>query len=108
MIVARQKALKYHNKRTTVDGITFSSKKEAGRYIDLKRMEQAGVIRNLKLQPRFRIEHNGVHACDYVADFEYCLDGKIIREDVKGIKTPMYRLKKKLVKAFYNIEIVEI
>jgi len=101
---------KYKNKKTVVDGITFDSKKEARRYGELKLLEKAGEIRGLKLQPKLPIEVNGQKVCTYIGDFEYIDTSKdqvVIIEDVKGRKTPMYNLKKKLVKAVYGIEIFE-
>jgi Protein of unknown function (DUF1064) len=100
---------KYRNVKTTVDNITFHSKKEANHYIILKSMLSSGDISDLKLQERYRIELNGVKVCDYVSDFTY-LDKYGIKHvvDVKGVKTAIYRLKKKLMKALHNIEIVEI
>jgi hypothetical protein len=101
---------KYGNKKTVIDGITFDSKKEAGRYQELRLLERAGEIAHLELQPRYAIEINGVKVCTYVADFRYTPKGggKEIIEDVKGMKTPVYNLKKKLMKAVKMIEIREI
>jgi hypothetical protein len=100
---------KYKAIKTEVDGITFDSKKEARRYQDLKLLEKSGAISKLILQPSLRIEVNGVKVCDYRADFSYYDNGtnKRIWEDVKGVKTSIYRLKKKLVFALYGIEILE-
>ncbi len=104
---------KYNAVKTVVDGITFDSKKEAKRYAELKLLEKAGEISGLLLQPPFKIEINGVKICTYIADFQYVShfkheDDKFVVEDVKGVKTAIYRLKKKLVKAVYDIDIVEI
>ena len=99
---------KYRAKVTWVDGIRFASKKEAKRYGELKLMEHAGHISKLKLQPSFDIVIKGQKICKYIADFTY-FNSKQVRivEDVKGVKTPIYRLKKKLVKALHGIEIFE-
>ena len=104
---------KYRNVKTKVDGITFDSKAEAARYGELKLMEVAGEIANLELQRRFRIEVNGVNVCTYVADFCYhrvtaSVCWPFVVEDVKGVRTPAYRLKKKLMRAVYGIEVEEI
>lgn len=108
---------KYKAIKTTIDGITFDSKKEARRYQELKLMEKAGVIDHLHLQPKFEIlpkhkdiEGNTVRAVVYKADFHYFdLEQRIwIVEDVKGFKTPLYKLKKKLVEHKHKIKIVEI
>lgn len=102
---------KYRNKKTVVDNITFDSKKEAARYQELRLLERAKEIHNLELQPAFAVVVNNVKVCTYKADFKYWVDGvngRYIVEDVKGIKTPVYQLKKKLVKAIHGIEIQEI
>jgi Protein of unknown function (DUF1064) len=103
------KTNKYKNKFTWVDGIRFSSKKEANRYCELKLLEQQEEIFELKLQPRFKFELRGVLICTYVADFMYDdPDRGYVIEDAKGYHTEVYNLKKKLMKAFYGIDIVEI
>lgn len=111
---------KYRNVKTEVDGIVFDSGKEAMRYGELKMLEQTGEIHELALQVPFRLDVDGVHVCDYVADFVYYPtpdpspngraqfgEGRMVVEDVKGKRTEMYRLKKKLMLACHGIEIVE-
>lgn len=101
---------KYHSVRTVVDNVTFDSKREADRYSELKLLIRAGTIRDLELQPEFPVVVNGVKICVYRADFAYsALDGKRTVEDVKSgpTKTPVYRLKRKLVEAIYDIRILE-
>ncbi len=111
---------KYGAIKTTVDGITFDSKKEAARYAELKALETAGKIFNLQRQPRYRLcawtsrDIESIPALGhYVADFRYCnVKGCICAwgcqvEDVKGFKTPLYRWKKKHVEAQYGITIRE-
>ncbi|ORC37289.1 hypothetical protein B4O97_03610 [Marispirochaeta aestuarii] len=91
---------KYRNRKTTIDGITFDSKKEAARYAELKMLERAGEIQGLKLQPRYEISKtvkwNGktLRARFYVADFEYWQNGVRTVEDVKGMRTKEYTLKR--------------
>ena len=100
---------KYRAKRTEIDGYKFASKMEGRRYLELKLMQQQGEISNLSLQPRFRLEINGVKICDYIADFRYTptdTDQEVI-EDVKGAITPVYRVKRNLMKAIHGIEILE-
>ena len=116
---------KYKAVKTTIDGITFDSKKEAKRYTELKFLEKAGHITHLELQPEYQITINGAKICKYKADFRYftvrqenreqCYNSKgewqtptitgdkegQIVEDTKGFKTPIYRLKKRLVEACY-------
>ena len=101
---------KYHAVRTTVDGITFASKAEARRYQELKMLERAGKIAELRLQPRYVLSVDGTPIGEYRGDFQYVMlpTHEIITEDVKGMKTPMYRWKKKHLKAQWGIEIQEI
>lgn len=100
---------KYGAVKTVVDGITFDSKAEARRYGELKLLQAAGVIKDLEMQPRYDITINDKFCAFYKADFRYIQDGEMVVEDVKGMKTPMYRLKKKLVEALYpHVEIMEI
>lgn len=106
---------KYRAKKTVIDGIKFDSKKEAKRYIVLKALEGKGEIEKLMLQPRFLLQEgfrkNGkaYRKIEYVADFMYEQDGKLIVEDVKGIKTDVYKLKQKLFeKRYQDLTIKEI
>lgn len=94
---------KYNNKKTEVDGIIFDSKKEAARYKELCLLKQAGEITRLILQPRFilqdKFKYHGKteQKVEYVADFEYTdRNGEKFVEDVKGYKTEIYKLKRKL------------
>jgi len=98
---------KYRNVKTTVDGITFDSKRESVRYCELKLLAKARKITNLRLQVPYVMRVNGEKICKYVADFVYCEDGNEIVEDVKGMRTREYILKRKLMKAVYGIEIRE-
>mgnify|MGYP005816052747 CR=1 FL=1 len=125
---------KYHAQATEVDGIRFDSKAEASRYVELKLLVKAGEISGLQLQVRVPLEVNGHKIGVYVADFVYLskvTDGQgdprlpfgnmqswnkddgvfspfSVIEDVKGVLTPIYKWKKKHVKAQYGIEIQEI
>lgn len=111
---ARMEAMvnKYNNKKTTLDGITFDSKKEAKRYSELLLLQRAREIELLRLQPEYELIVNGTKVGKYIADFAYVdTDGREVVEDVKGgnaTKTAVYRLKKKLVKALYGIEVQEV
>ena len=129
-VVPQEKRSKYRAVKETVDGFTFASRREAKHYRDLLMMGQLGIVRNLELQPAFPIVLNGVRIATYVADFRYELEEMVeddviadrgafqvarvhlvwrdVIEDVKGFKTPVYRLKKKLVEAQYGIQIREI
>ena len=101
---------KYGNKKVTVQGIKFDSKWESERYLYIKSLELAGRVRNLELQVRFALEVNGQKICTYIADFRYEKenangDWEAIVEDAKGVETPEFKLKKKLMKACLGIEI---
>ena len=104
------KRSKYNSKKTQIDGITFDSKKEAERYGFLKILEKAGEITDLILQHPFTFTIDGVKMFTYKSDFMYYdkAQAKIIIEDVKGMKTPIYKLKKKIIEKHYNIKITEI
>ena len=102
---------KFRNKKVSLDGYTFDSLAKAKHYkFTLKPRLEAGEISHLEIHPRIRCELNGRKICDYIADFRY-LDvsfagpqgqqGMTVVEDVKGYKTDVYRLKKKLVEAMY-------
>ena len=93
---------KYKNIKTTVDGITFASKKEATRYSQLSAMQGAGKIKGLQLQPRIPLMVNGVKIGHYVGDFRYEQNGIVVLEDVKSTatKTPVYNLKKKILATY--------
>ena len=99
---------KYGAKATTVDSIRFASKKEAKRYAELKLLAKAGEISGLELQPKFGFWLNGRKIFSYIGDFSYWIGDKQIIEDVKGVRTPFYKLKKSLIEARYGIEIKEI
>ena len=98
---------KYKAQPVIREGVRFASKKEFSRYLELKLLERGGHLRNLELQPRFDITINGKYCGFYKADFAYFANKKRVIEDVKGMKTPVYNLKKKIIEAMYNVEIVE-
>lgn len=100
---------KYGNKKKTTNGIVFDSLKEERRYRELKLMEKAGLIHFLRVHPRYVIMVNGEKICVYVGDFEYVDEfGKTIVEDVKGVRTRDYILKRKLMFAVFNVRVREI
>lgn len=102
---------KYRNVPVTWEGMRFDSKRELKRWQELRLMYSAGKIRGLSRQVRFKIEVDGQHICDYIADFQYVVrrggTRGLVVEDCKGVKTAVYRLKKKLMRAVYSIEITE-
>lgn len=117
----RAQRSKYHAVPTVVHGFRFASKAEAARYAELLLLGQAGQIRNLELQPRFDLHVDGVKVATYVGDFRYeerawkpdviwssLPEWRDVVEDVKGVRTPVYRMKKKHVEAEYGITIREV
>lgn len=107
---------KYHNKKVEYDGYTFDSNREKNYYIKLKLLEKAGKIKELELQkeyelqPSFKLNNKTSRKITYRADFTYKTteDDKLHVIDVKGFRTDVYRLKKKLFEYRYGIEIEEI
>lgn len=99
---------KFRAVRTEADGIWFDSKRESLRYLELKMLLRSGIISDLLLQKEFPIVVNGVKICKYIADFSY-LDqhGREVVEDAKGVRTPVYVLKSKLMIAVWGLRIVE-
>ena len=115
-VLGCEKKSKYGANKTIYDGIKFDSQREANRYAELKLLEKAGRIENLQLQviyelqPAFEFLGNKIRAINYVADFVYFdkRTNETVVEDVKGMKTPVYKLKKKLFEYRYKMEIKEI
>ena len=128
-LAVAKKPHKFNAIATEVDGHKFPSLAEAERYGQLKMMERAGEVRNLKLQPAFDLKVNGMAVCRYRGDFQYerlagkrreiymvgsetmpgpvTEDWQIVVEDVKGVRTSVYLLKKRLMLAIHGIQIVE-
>ena len=113
MMGMSRKIRKYGNRRPVVDGIQFDSQAEANRYGQLKILLQAGEITNLRLQvpyelqPSFKHDGKTIRAIKYVADFVYeDKDGKTHIEDVKGMRTKEYELKRKIM-LYHGYEIEE-
>lgn len=118
---------KYHSRKITRDGMVFDSVKEYRRFCELSLLERAGAIRNLKRQVKYvlipaqraftnEIDKKGnfrkgkllERECAYIADFVYEQNGKIVVEDVKGVRTKDYILKRKMMLFFHGIRIVEV
>jgi len=108
---------KYSNKKTIIDGYKFDSKKESGRYLELKLLQRAELIKDLELQPRFLIldtlrkNNKTFQKRFYVADFSYYdnKEKRIVVEDVKGFKTPMYKIKRHMFEEKYpDLWVMEI
>lgn len=120
---------KYNARKCIINGITFDSRKEAHRYQELLLLLRAGVIQNLRMQEKFllipsqyetyeRYGKNGKklqdgtrlveRECTYVADFVYTENGKLVVEDVKGLRTKDYIIKRKLLLLTHGIRIREV
>lgn len=122
---------KYGARKTIVDGVVFDSKKEAKRYVELKALEEAGVISDLRRQVKYvlippqREFSNEIYKsgpkkgcfkpgrliereCAYIADFQYTENGKLVVEDTKGVRTKEYIIKRKLMLHEYCIRIREV
>jgi hypothetical protein len=98
-----KKTSKYRNEKFNYYGKTFDSKKEARRYLELRSMEKAREISCIECQPefvlqdKFKLNGKTYRAIMYKADFKYIdKDNNIVVEDVKGFKTPVYQIKKKM------------
>lgn len=107
--------MKYHNKKTIVDGQLFDSKKEAQRWRELAILESCGVIEGLKRQTEYLLipsqkgQTRTERPVKYVADFEYIDgNGEKIVEDAKGLRTRDYVLKRKLMLFIHGIEVREV
>ena len=107
----KPKRSKYNAQHTEVDGIMFDSKHEADRYCELKLMERAGDIKDLRLQVPFVLipKQDGERAITYRADFVYMdRKGHKVVEDAKGVRTEVYKLKRKLMQYMHGIKIKEV
>lgn len=106
----KPKKSKYGAVKTEVDGIMFDSKREASRYQELRLLEQAGEIANLRLQVPYILFQKNEHgrALKYIADFVYNDDtGALVVEDAKGHSTDVYKIKRRLMAELKGIEIKE-
>lgn len=106
---------KYKNQKTEVFGVTFASKREAARYVELRLAERAGRITALTVQPKYllapKVTLGGKlkQAMYYIADFCYRDEqDRLIVEDVKGVRTAVYRVKIHMLKHIHGIDVVEI
>lgn len=118
--------MKYRNKKVEVDGIVFDSKKEAKRWQELRLLEQAGEIGDLRRQVKFELipsQYDTVghtktgkpikrcyeRPCTYIADFAYVdAQGKPHVEDTKGMRTANYIIKRKLMAYIHGIRVEEL
>lgn len=96
---------KYHNKKTMIDNINFASKREAGEYLKIKAGMKSGAIKDFKCQPRFKMPCGITYVADFLVIWK---DGREEIFDVKGFKTTVYQLKKKMMENCLKKKIVEI
>lgn len=111
---------KYGNRRITVDGETFDSQREYRRWCELRLMEKAGLIKELRRQVKFVLipaQRSGgkvaERECAYIADFVYLEkmglnEWKTVVEDAKGCRTEVYKIKRKLMRYVHGIEVQEV
>lgn len=114
------KSNKFNAVKVELDGMTFDSKKEHKRYIELKAMQQRGEIISLEHHTKFELapktklegEKRAKPALRYFADFTYYdITGQYVVEDVKSEATrkkDSYRNKKHLMKTVLNIDVREV
>jgi hypothetical protein len=102
------KVTKYRAVRTEIDGILFDSKAEGRRYQELRLMAVAGLITDLELQPRYELQPaytkagKRIRAIEYRADFRYrTKSGAVVVEDVKGMETAEFKIKRKMFEYRY-------
>ena len=104
---------KYNNQKIRVGGEVFDSKREYNRWCELRLLERSGIIRNLQRQVKFHLidsqktPERTERPCDYIADFVYYENGNRVVEDCKGMRTDVYKIKRKLMLEKYNISIKE-
>lgn len=104
---------KYKNRRITTPEGTFDSQREYERWCELKLLQRAGKISKLQRQVRYNLVplQRGKpteRPVDYIADFVYVEDGRTVVEDVKGVKTREYIIKRKLMRYLRGITIREV
>lgn len=117
---------KYHAHKVVIDGMRFDSKTEGKRYEYLKELEEMGVIENLRMQVKYTLipsqyslatfdaqgklkkGHLLERECAYKSDFEYDFKGHTVVEDVKGMRTKEYIIKRKLMLYRHNVRIREV
>ena len=97
-------------KTVCAEGHTHPSKSEAAKCDDLHAQQRRGEISHLVREPVFPIIINGKVVCKYIADFQYRMvdSGLLIVMDVKGMRTPVFNLKKKLVEAAYPGTVIAV
>ena len=102
---------KYNNTKIRVDGRLFDSKAEAARWQELQMFERAGEITELERQVEYELipKQKGERAVKYIADFRYKdHEGNTVVEDTKGVKTPVWIIKRKLMLRVHGIRVREV
>lgn len=107
---------KYHSRKTMLDGMEFDSRREANRYAELKLLQRAGEISDLRTQVKYTLipaqkkpSGGTERACTYTADFVYRdKRGREIAEDAKGVRTQQYIIRRKLMLHVHGIEVKEV
>ena len=108
---------KYGNRIIQTEDGKFDSKREYKRWCELKLLEKAKIVSNLQRQvpfvliPSQKDKDTGKvveREVKYVADFVYTMDGKTVVEDTKGMRTPDYIIKRKLMLERHGIKIEEV
>lgn len=106
------RANKYGAKSCEVDGIKFASQAEGKRYGELRLLERAGQIRDLKVHVEYPLIVNGEKVGKYTCDSEYIETGpkgdELVTEDVKGRAARDWALRKRLFAALYGRKVREI
>lgn len=106
---------KYHShKIKTQDGV-FDSQIEYRRWCELKLLQRAGRISDLKRQVKYELipSQRGKDgkvvekSVTYIADFVYKENGQEVVEDAKGVRTDVYIIKRKLMLFRHGIRIKE-
>lgn len=121
-----KKSSKYGAKKVEYNGMVFDSKRECRRYQELEILQIIGEISELRTQVKFVLipaqrepdtvgKRGGIikgnlieREVSYIADFVYIENGKTVVEDAKGMRTPEYILKRKMMLYFYGIRIKEV
>lgn len=107
----RRFGAKYGNTKVAIDGMPFDSKREAARWQELRLLERAGEISDLRRQVRYELVPKlpGERPVDYIADFVYRdKNGNEVVEDAKGVRTQAYVIKRKLMLWRHGIRIREV
>ena len=102
---------KYNNTKIRVDGRLFDSKAESARWLELLLLERVGEITELERQVEYELipKQKGERAVKYIADFRYVdHEGKTVVEDTKGVKTPVWIIKRKLMLRVHGIRVREV